>query len=173
VSTIIRSFFGMTCAFLHFFYPTRFIHFYSVSLILVLFSINSFAKADTDDFMSLSLEELLDVDVTSVSKKTEKRTQAAAAVYVISSEDIHRSTATNIPDLLRTVSGVNVAQIDAHSWSVTVRGAAGEFATNLLVLVDGRSVYTQFFSGVYWDSIDVLLEDIDRIEIIRGSGGAL
>ena len=129
--------------------------------------------SELDSFMELSLEDLLNVDVTSVSKKTEKRSDAAAAIYVITNEDIRKSTATNIPDLLRVVPGVNVAQLDAHTWSVTVRGGGGEFATKLLVLVDGRSVYTPYFSGVYWDSVDVVLEDIDRIEIIRGPGGTL
>lgn len=130
-------------------------------------------EVDSDDLMDMSLSELLDVEVTSVSKKVERRSEAAAAIYVISNEDIRRSTAKTIPDLLRTVPGVNVAQIDAHTWSVTVRGQAGEFAAKLLVLVDGRSVYTPFFSGVFWDSIGLVMEDIDRIEIIRGPGGTI
>lgn len=141
-----------------------------VSLLLVPF--NPSAQA-VDDLMELSLQDLLDVDVTSVSKKSERRSEAAAAIYVISNEDIRRSTATSIPDLLRTVPGVNVAQIDSHTWSVTVRGQAGEFATKLLVLVDGRSVYTPLFSGVFWDTIDLVLEDVDRIEVVRGPGGTI
>jgi iron complex outermembrane recepter protein len=145
---------------------------------LVLASILSMSSMsvlaiEDDDLMELSLQDLLDVDVTSVSKKAEKRSEAAAAIYSISNEDIRRSTAKTIPDLLRTVPGVNVAQIDAHTWSVTVRGQGGEYATKLLVLVDGRSVYTPFFSGVFWDTVNLVLEDVDRIEIIRGPGGAL
>ncbi|MFP6582129.1 MAG: TonB-dependent receptor plug domain-containing protein [Candidatus Hydrogenedentota bacterium] len=141
-----------------------------LSLLVVPFTPSAQA---VDDLMGLSLQDLLDVDVTSVSKKSERRSEAAAAIYVISNDDIRRSTATSIPDLLRTVPGVNVAQIDAHTWSVTVRGQGGEYATKLLVLVDGRSVYTPLFSGVFWDTIDLVLEDVDRIEIIRGPGGTL
>ena len=144
-----------------------------LTAVFALILCHSAARAQTDDLMDLSLTELLDVEVTSVSKRAERRSEAAAAVYVISNEDIRRSTAKTIPDLLRTVPGVNVAQLDAHTWSVTVRGQAGEYATKLLVLVDGRSVYTPFFSGVFWDSINLVLEDIDRIEIIRGPGGTI
>lgn len=125
------------------------------------------------DIIELSLDELLNVEITSVSKKPEKRTKAAAAIFVLTQEDIRRSGATNIPDLLRLVPGLNVARIDSHKWSITARGSAGRFANKLLVLIDGRSVYTPFFSGVYWEANDVMLEDVDRIEVIRGPGGTL
>ena len=142
-------------------------------IVALIFSPYPVSAVADDDIMEMSLQDLLDVDVTSVSKKAEKLSEAAAAVYVISNEDIRRSTAKTIPDLLRTVPGVNVAQLDAHTWSVTVRGQGGEYATKLLVLVDGRSVYTPFFSGVFWDTIDLVLEDVDRIEIVRGPGGTV
>jgi len=113
------------------------------------------------------------VEVTSVSKKKERKQDAAAAVYVLTHEDIRRSGATTIPDLLRTVPGIEVARLTANTWSVTARGFGGRFANKLLVLIDGRSIYTPLFSGVYWEGHDVMLEDVDRIEIIRGPGGTL
>jgi len=125
------------------------------------------------DVLEMSLEDLLNVEVTSVSKRAEKRTAAPAAIFVITQEDIRRSTATTIPDLLRTVPGLHVAQHDANKWSVSARGFSGRFANKLLVLIDGRTIYTPFFSGVYWEANDVMLEDVDRIEIIRGPGGTL
>ncbi|MCH7959135.1 MAG: TonB-dependent receptor plug domain-containing protein, partial [Candidatus Hydrogenedentes bacterium] len=121
----------------------------------------------------MSLEELLNIEVTSVSKKAEKRTEAAAAIFVITSEDIRRSGVRSIPDALRMVPGLAVAQLDANKWSVSSRGFAGRFSFKLLVLIDGRSVYTPQFGGVYWEAQDVVFEDIDRIEVIRGPGGAL
>lgn len=130
-------------------------------------------ESESDSMLDMSIEELLNVEITSVSKRVEKRSEAAAAVYVLTSEDIRRSSATNIPDLLRTVPGIEVAQNSSNRWSVTARGFAGRFANKLLVLIDGRTIYTPFFSGVYWETKDVMLEDVDRIEIIRGPGGAL
>ncbi len=125
------------------------------------------------DVLDMSLEDLLNVEITSVSKRAEKRTAAPAAIFVLTQEDIRRSAASNIPDLLRTVPGLHVAQQDANKWSVTARGFTGRFANKLLVLIDGRSIYTPFFSGVYWEANDVMLEDVERIEIIRGPGGTL
>ncbi len=132
-------------------------------------------SSDTDagSLTNLSIEELLNVEVTSVSKKKERRQDAAAAIYVLTQEDIRRSGATTIPDLLRTVPGVEVARLTGNAWSVTARGFGGRFANKLLVLIDGRSVYTPLFSGVYWERQDLVFEDIDRIEVIRGPGGTL
>ena len=130
-------------------------------------------ESSEDNLIELSLDELLNVEIMSVAKKSQKRTEAAAAIYVLTEEDIRRSGATNIPDLLRTVPGLSVARIDANKWSVTSRGSAGRVANKLLVLIDGRSIYTPFFSGVYWEANDVMLEDVARIEIIRGPGGTL
>jgi len=146
----------------------------SIALLLLLFSSISISSAHAaEKFFKMSLSELLDTEVTSVSKTSESRHDAAAAIYVITQADIQRSAANSIPDLLRTVPGINVARIDSNKWSITARGFGGAFANKLLVLIDGRSVYTPYFSGVYWDMRDAMLEDVDRIEIIRGPGGAL
>ena len=115
----------------------------------------------------------MNIEVTSVSKKGEKLSQIASAVFVISAEDIRRSGATNIPDLLRMVPGVDVAQINADTWAITVRGLNDRFANELLVLVDGRSVYTPTTGGVFWDVVGMPLEDIERIEVIRGPGASV
>ncbi len=123
----------------------------------------------------LSLEELMSVDVvvTSASRHAQSLTHTAAAVYVISAEDIERSGASAIPELLRLAPGVHVARIDTSRWAVSIRGFNDQFANKLLVLLDGRSVYTPMFSGTWWDVLDVPLADIERIEVVRGPGGPL
>jgi iron complex outermembrane recepter protein len=121
----------------------------------------------------LSLEQLGDVEVTTVSKDPQQVLQTPAAVFVITQEDIRRSGATSIPEALRLAPGVEVSQIDGNQWSVAIRGFAGQFSKSLLVLVDGRSVYTPLFEGVYWDLPYVMLEDVERIEVIRGPGGTI
>ncbi len=108
----------------------------------------------------------MNLEVTSVSKKPERLMDAAAAVQVITSEDIRRSGATTLPDLLRLVPGVQVAQANSSTWAVGVRGFTSTLSRSLLVLIDGRSVYSPLFAGVYWDVQDVILNDIDRIEVI-------
>jgi iron complex outermembrane receptor protein len=125
------------------------------------------------DLADASLEDLMNIEVTSVSRKEQKLSNIAAAVYVINQEMIRRSGATNIPDLLRMAPGVDVAQIDANTWAISVRGFNDRYANKVLVLVDGRTVYTPTTSGVYWDQLDVPLEDIERIEITRGPGGTV
>lgn len=125
------------------------------------------------DLSELSLEALMDLEVTSVSRKTQRLANTAAAVFVISQEDIRRSGATSIPELLRMVPGVQVARMDANKWAVSIRGINGRFASKLQVLKDGRSVYTPLFSGVIWENLDTPLEDIERIEVIRGPGAAM
>ncbi len=115
----------------------------------------------------------MSLEVTTVSKKAQKLSDAAAAVFVITQSDIRRSGATSIPEALRMVPGVEVARIDASKWAITIRGFNGRFANKLLVLMDGRTVYTPTFSGVFWHMQDTLLEDIDRIEVIRGPGASL
>jgi iron complex outermembrane receptor protein len=135
------------------------------------------AWADTrqsdNEFIDLSLGELLNLEVTSVSKKAQPVSQAAAAVFVITHEDIRRSGVTTIPEALRMVPGLQVAQVDANKWAISVRGFNRRFANKLLVLMDGRSLYTPLFSGVFWDVQDTMLEDIERIEVIRGPGATL
>lgn len=126
-----------------------------------------------DSLAELSIEELMDVEVISSSKKLEKISEAAAAIFVISQDDIRRSGVTTIPEALRMVPGVHVARIDANKWAVTARGFNDRFASKLLVLTDGRSVYSPLFSGVFWELQDTMIEDIDRIEVIRGPGSTL
>ena len=121
----------------------------------------------------LSLEDLMNIEVTSVSKKEQKWAETPAAIYVITEEEILRSGATSIPEALRLAPGVEVSRIDANKWSIGVRGFGSRLSRSVLVLIDGRSVYTPLFAGVYWEVQDTLLEDIDRIEVIRGSGGTL
>ena len=125
------------------------------------------------DLTTLQIEDLMNVDVTSASKKEQKLSKVPAAIFVITKEDIHRSGATDIPDLLRMVPGLDVAQINPGVWAISARGFNGEYSATLLVLIDGRTVYTPTFSGVFWDAQDVPLEQIERIEIIRGPGAAI
>ncbi|MGA1791918.1 MAG: TonB-dependent receptor plug domain-containing protein [bacterium] len=125
------------------------------------------------DFTSLSLEELKQVMIISVLKRPQKLSEATSAITVITQEDIRRSGATSIPELLRGVPGFEVAQMESSTWAVSARGFNNLNANKLLVLMDGRSLYTPLFSGVYWNVQDTLFEDIDRIEVIRGPGGTL
>src|SRR6266404_3453351 len=121
----------------------------------------------------LSLEQLGNVEVTTASKEPEQVWRTPAAIYVITQEDIRCSGATSIPEILRLAPGVEVARIDSDHWAVGIRGFGGQFSKSLLVLIDGRSVYSPLFSGVYWQVQDTLLEDIERIEVIRGPGGTI
>ena len=130
-------------------------------------------QASPQDLTQLNLEDLMNIQVTSVSKKEQKISQAASAVFVITSEDIARSGAYNIPDLLRMVPGVEVAQINSSKWAISIRGFNGQYSNKLLVLVDGRTVYTPILSGVFWDAQDVPLDNVDRIEVIRGPGATV
>src|SRR5271156_1886179 len=141
-------------------------------LVALSLAVSARAQNPPEDLSKLSVEDLMNVQVTSVSKKEQKVSQTAAAIFVITQDDIHRSGANNIPDLLRMVPGVNVAQINSNIWAISVRGFNGEFSNKLLVLIDGRTVYEPTFSGVFWDVQNVPLEDIERIEVIRGPGGA-
>ena len=127
----------------------------------------------TDDLLELSLEDLMEVEVTSVSKKAEVRRDAAAAITVISSEDLRRSGLTSVPEALRLVPGVQVSRIDASRWAISIRGFQQEFSNKLLVLLDGRSLYTPLFGGVVWNEHNVSIDDIERIEVVRGPGGTL
>ena len=125
------------------------------------------------DPTELSLEELMNTQVYSASKRPEKISETASSVYVITSEDIKKSGVTNIPEALRMVPGVNVARSNGNTWAISIRGLNQQYSNKLLVMIDGRSVYTPTFSGVYWDAQDYVLEDIDRIEVIKGPGGTL
>ena len=133
----------------------------------------SSAKECQKNVIDLSLEDLLNVEITSVSKKAQLLSDAPAAIFAITSDDLRRSGATSIPEALRMVPGINVARIDSNKWAITSRGFNGRFANKLLVLIDGRTVYSPSFSGVYWEVQDTMLEDVERIEVIRGPGATL
>lgn len=149
------------------------------SCITILFVLLSAARLSaapvnaTVDIFALGIAELMNIEVTSASKKVQRLADVGAAVFVITQEDIRRSGARSIPEALRLAPGVQVARIDANKWAISIRGFNGRFADKLLVLIDGRSVYTPLFSGVFWDAQDTILTDIDRIEVIRGPGAAL
>ena len=127
-----------------------------------------------DDYTEFDIEDLLTVQiVTSVSKKSQTISDAPSAVFVITQDDLRRSGVTSIADALRMVPGIQSSRINSHAWAVTTRGFASGFSNKLLVLIDGRSVYTPDFSGVYWEITDMPLDDIERIEVVRGPGGTL
>src|SRR5690606_18274010 len=125
------------------------------------------------DYMDLTLEQLLQVKVHSASKRDERIANAPAAVYAVTSADIERSGVTTIPDVLRMVPGVEVARADSNTWAITIRGFNSILANKLLVMIDGRTVYNPIFAGAFWETHDLLLEDIQRVEAIRGPGGSL
>jgi iron complex outermembrane recepter protein len=121
----------------------------------------------------LSFEELLDVEVMSVSRRMEKLADAASAIQVVTGDEIRRSGASGIPEALRLANNLQAAQKTSHGWGISARGFNTELANKLLVMIDGRTVYTPLFSGVFWNAQDYLLEDLDRIEVISGPGGTL
>lgn len=130
-------------------------------------------SSSTNSVADLSLEDLVNIKVTSVSKKEEKLNDAAAAIFVLSNDDLRRSGATTIADALRVVPGLQVAAIGASDWAVSARGFNSQFANKMLVMIDGRTVYSPLFSGVYWDVQQVFLDDVERIEVIRGPGATV
>lgn len=135
--------------------------------------LTTIASAQKTNLVSFSIEELMKMEITSVSKKRQQLTDAPAAIHVITSQDIHNSGLTSIPELLRLVPGLQVAQINSSKWAISARGFNNRWGNKLLVLMDGRTLYTPIFSGVYWDVQDTNIEDIDRIEVIKGPGSAL
>jgi iron complex outermembrane receptor protein len=144
-----------------------------IVVLLPLFSNGACAALPPVDLTELSLEDLMNIRVTATSRRPQSVAESAAAVFVITQEDIRRSGVTSIPEALRMVPGVQVARIDANKWAISARGFNGRFANKLLVMIDGRSVYTPLFSGVLWDAQDTVLADIDRIEVVRGPGASL
>ena len=122
---------------------------------------------------NMTLEQLSQIEVTSPSKEPTPEFHSPVAIYVITGEDIRRSGVTTIPEALRLAPGVEVAQIDASKWSIGIRGFGTRLSRSVLVLIDGRTVYTPLFAGTYWEVQDTLLQDIDRIEVIRGPGGTI
>lgn len=145
----------------------------ALGLILPSLGLVTVQAAPNAEVSELNLEELMDVKIYSAAKKEQALSETAAAAFVISQEDIRRSGATNVPDALRMAPGVEVAQINANSWAISIRGYNDQFSNKLLVLVDGRTVYSPLFAGTYWNAQDTVLEDIDRIEVIRGPGGTV
>ncbi len=125
------------------------------------------------DLAELSLEQLANVVVSSVSRRDEPLARAPASIYVITGDDIRRSGATSLPEALRLAPNLQVARVDSSQYAISARGFNSTTANKLLVLIDGRTVYTPLFSGTFWESQDVLLEDIERIEVVSGPGGTL
>ena len=145
----------------------------SISCALILATVTASQAQSSVNLDQATLEDLLNMEVTSASKKEQGLFRTAAAVHLLTSEDIRRSGATSIPEALRLVPGLQVASIDANTWAVSARGFNGLWANKLLVLVDGRVVYTPVTSGVHWDLLDMMLEDVDRIEVVRGPGASV
>jgi iron complex outermembrane receptor protein len=130
-------------------------------------------SVSVSDLKHLAIEDLMNVEVTSVSRRPERLSQAASAIQVISRLDIERSGATSVPEALRLASNLQVAQVNSSQWAISARGFNNVLANKLLVMIDGRTVYTPLYAGVFWDVQNVLLEDIDRIEVVSGPGGTL
>lgn len=143
--------------------------------ILLLLLSNSLCAQSNEmpNLSSLSLEELLGVQFSEVSRKEQSNLNAPLAIYTLTSEQIQRSGATNIPEALRLVPGVHVGRISGSQYAISIRSPNTLLSDQMLVMVDGREVFNRLFNGTYWDSIDTMLEDIDRIEVIRGPGGSL
>lgn len=144
-----------------------------LAFVVTSFITTNVQAAENADNLELSPEQLFNATVISASKTPEKLMDAPAAVYVLTNEDIMRSGATSVPEALRQVPGIQVARINANNWAISVRGFAGSLSNKLLVLIDGRQVYDPLFSGVYWDIQDMVLEDIEHIEVVRGPGATL
>ncbi|NKB32916.1 MAG: TonB-dependent receptor plug domain-containing protein [Pseudomonadales bacterium] len=131
-----------------------------------------FASAQSE-LTEMSLEELLNLEVTSASKKAQTVNDVAGAIFVISAEDIRRSGVTSIPEALRMAPGIHVARIDDNRWAVSARGFNDQYSNKLLVMMDGRPLYTPYFAGVFWDHHTLSIDNIERIEVIRGPGATL
>lgn len=144
----------------------------SFSFVVVSIATNSWSLVK-NDLISLGIEDLMNIEIETASKKSQKITDIPAAAFVMTADDIKRTGATNIIDVLRLVPGVSVARIDANKWAITSRGFNGRFSNKLLVMIDGRTVYSPIFSGVFWDMQDIIIEDIEKVEIVRGPGSTL
>jgi iron complex outermembrane recepter protein len=152
-----------------------------IFLLFVVMPVNIWASDSEDDeaiaqmeeLLEVGFEELAEITLTTASRKKQNLTDAPAAAYVISSEEIRRSGMKSIPELLRMVPGLDVARINNSTWAITSRGFNAQYSNKLLVLMDGRTIYSPLFAGVFWDVQDVMVDNIERIEVIRGSGGSL
>ncbi len=144
--------------------------------ISIAYASSGYTKMDRlspDSFMDMSIEELMNIEVTTVTRSAQKLSKVSSAVFVITQDDIRCSGATSIPDALRMAPGVQVGRIGTDKWSISIRGFNGRYANKLQVLMDGRSVYNPLFAGILWDQQDTFMEDIDRIEVIRGPSAAM
>lgn len=145
-----------------------------IAIVAALTALAANAQSGTpSDLADLSLEELANLEITSVSRRAERLSDAPASVFVITGEDIRRSGVTSLPEALRLAPNLQVARVDSRQYAISARGFNNTIANKLLVLIDGRTVYTPLFSGVFWDAQDTLLEDVDRIEVISGPGATL
>ncbi|MFM7620632.1 MAG: TonB-dependent receptor plug domain-containing protein [Alphaproteobacteria bacterium] len=156
------------------------LHKFLIALFFVTIANNAYSETTAEENFKNENKEIEDPksytfnpQIFSLSKKKESAFDSASAIYVLSSEDIRRSGVTSIPEALRLVPGVQVSRLNGHSYAITVRGFQRQFSNKLLVMIDGRTIYNNLFSGVFWDEQDYVLEDIDRIEVIRGPGGAI
>ena len=121
----------------------------------------------------MSIEDLLNIQITSAARKEQPASGVAAAVYVITQSDIRLSGLTTLPELFRLVPGMQVARITSSDWAVSIRGFNNNVSNKLLVLVDGRTIYNRAYTGVVWSADEMMIDDIERIEVIRGPGGAV
>lgn len=156
----------------HFFEPSR--SRWTVLCLAAAGAVPAFAAIPSpQELKRLSLEELMQVEVYSASRRREPTQTSPSAIFVLTNEDLRRARVTSVPEALRLVPGVQVGRVDANKWAVSMRGFNSREANKLLVLIDGRTIYDPLFSGVLWEAQDVMLEDVDRIEVIRGAGGTL
>jgi iron complex outermembrane recepter protein len=140
------------------------------TLLLAAFAVQ---PANARDLFEMTLEELGTLQITTVTRRSQPVRTTASAVYVITGEAIRRSGFTQLPEILRLAPGVEVARSGSHSWTISIRGFNDDLSNKLLVLIDGRSVYSPLFGGVFWDAQDTLIQDIERIEVVAGPGGTL
>jgi len=145
----------------------------ALSAMLLLLVSPCWSQQQAPDLTKVNIEDLMNMEVTSVSKKEQKLSRVASAIFVITQEDIQQSGATNIPDLLRMVPGIDVAQINANTWAISARGFSDQYSNELLVMVDGRNVYSPTYGGVFWDTLELHLGDIERVELILVPGGSV
>jgi iron complex outermembrane receptor protein len=150
---------------------------YAIGVVLALLACPRAATAQVvplpADLSGATLEDLMQISITSASRKEQRAGAVAAAVFVLTHDDIRRSGMRTLPELLRLVPGVQVAQINSSNWAVSIRGFNAQYSNKLLVLIDGRAIYRRSFSGVFWNAEDIVIDDIERIEVVRGPGGAV
>ncbi len=146
----------------------------SLLIIVILLFSQTFAIAEEyEDYLELDLEALMNIEVVTASRRAQKISEAPNAISVITAEDIRRSGAVDLPDLFRMVPGVDVVNVHGSTYGVSARGLNERFSQRMLVMIDGRSIYTTFFGGVFWENDQIFLEDIKQIEVIRGPGATM